>query len=68
MRDLSLHLMDLVHNGIAAGARHIHMSFALDSQSWLTMVVEDDGCGMDEDTAQRALGPFSTSPHHAKWA
>ncbi|MGI6653826.1 MAG: ATP-binding protein [Christensenellales bacterium] len=61
MRDLSLHLIDLVHNGIAAGAQHIHMSFALDNEAWLTMVVEDDGCGMDEDTAQRALGPFSTS-------
>ena len=65
MRDLSLHLMDLVHNGIAAGARHIHMSFALDSQSWLTMVVEDDGCGMDETPRSGRWGRFPP-PHHAQ--
>ncbi len=61
MRDLSLHLLDLVHNSIAAGARHVDMAFRLAPGGALTMTVTDDGCGMDADTAQRALGPFSTS-------
>lgn len=61
MRDISLHLMDLVCNSITAGARHVTIDFSLDAGRTMTVRVQDDGCGMDEDTAKRALGPFATS-------
>lgn len=61
MRDLSLHLMDLANNSITAGATSIDIRITIRPDKWLTMTITDDGCGMDAQTAQRALGPFGTS-------
>lgn len=61
MRDISLHLMDLAQNSIAAGARLISVDLALDENGVLTMRITDDGRGMTPEAAQRALGPFATT-------
>jgi anti-sigma regulatory factor (Ser/Thr protein kinase) len=59
MKELSLHVLDLVENALRAGARRITISLLEDSaRDLLEMVVEDDGKGMDEKTRQQALNPF----------
>lgn len=61
MRDLSLHLMDLVQNSITAGAALIRISVFQKEDGMLGFLIEDDGCGMDEETMEKALSPFGTS-------
>lgn len=59
MKELSLHILDLVENALRAGARKVVISVRENSQEdLLEIVIEDDGAGMDEATKQRALDPF----------
>ncbi len=61
MRDLSLHLMDIVQNSIRAQAALVQIRMTLDDQGILTLVVEDDGTGMDEELRSRVQNPFATT-------
>jgi anti-sigma regulatory factor (Ser/Thr protein kinase) len=62
MRELSLHALDLLQNAVEAGARVVDVRVDEDlAADRLTMVVADDGRGMDADTARRALDPFFTT-------
>ena len=62
MKDLSLHILDLVDNSLAASARRIAVRLNLDPRAdLLTVVIEDDGEGMDETTLARALDPLFTT-------
>ncbi|MEN3202410.1 MAG: ATP-binding protein [Atribacterota bacterium] len=59
MKELSLHILDLVENALRAGAQRIVISVCEDSKrDLLEITVEDDGVGMDEETKKRALDPF----------
>jgi hypothetical protein len=62
MRELSLHILDVVENGITAGAGCIAIaveeSLAADR---LTIRVADDGRGMPAEKALRLEDPFVTS-------
>ncbi len=60
MRDLSLHLTDLCQNSIQAGAQLVEVSLALADEGKLTLVIRDDGHGMDADTLGRVHSPFTT--------
>ncbi len=62
MNEISLHILDIVQNSIVAGAAHIFLEVVEDFKTDLmTITVSDDGCGMDEDAAQKAQSPFATS-------
>jgi hypothetical protein len=62
VRELALHLLDVVENSLAAGARHITIEIDEDlAADRLRIRVTDDGRGMDAETAQRALDPFFTT-------
>lgn len=61
MRDLSLHLLDLVQNSIRAGATLAEIRLRLDAQGRCTLVLRDDGCGMSPETAAAACSPFMTT-------
>lgn len=61
MRDLSLHLMDIVQNSIRAQASLVSIRMEIDVQGILTLTVEDDGTGMDEAMLAHAQSPFATS-------
>ena len=62
MRELSLHIMDIAENSVSAQASRITISVKEDYLSdRLIITVEDDGVGMDAETAYRVIDPFMTS-------
>lgn len=61
MDDLSLSLLDICMNAIEADATTIKATLDYrPGERCLAMWVEDNGTGMDEDTARRAADPFFT--------
>jgi anti-sigma regulatory factor (Ser/Thr protein kinase) len=62
MKELALHILDIAENSVAAQAQSIEISVAENlAADRLELRVEDDGKGMDADTAARAVDPFHTS-------
>lgn len=62
MEDLSLHILDIAENSVAAKADKIEIRILEDkSKDLLTVEVIDNGVGMDEKTLEKALDPFYTS-------
>jgi len=62
MEDISLHLLDLVQNSIAAGASLVSIIIRespATGQLWVS--IKDNGRGMDEDEIARATDPFYTT-------
>ncbi|QSX06202.1 ATP-binding protein [Sedimentibacter sp. zth1] len=62
MKELSLHILDIVQNSIKASATLIIVTFSdnIVSNS-VKITIEDNGVGMDEDTLQNVLNPFYTT-------
>lgn len=61
MRELALHLLDVIENAVRAQATVIRVSIRLDKKAeMLTLSVEDDGPGLPVD-AKHALDPFYTT-------
>jgi signal transduction histidine kinase len=60
--ELSLHMLDIAMNSIAAGAQTVSLS-VLESakRDWLVLRVRDDGKGMDAATLKRVLNESTTS-------
>lgn len=62
MKDLSLHLMDIMQNSVAADATYVEVGISTDIDiNLLTLYVEDDGRGMSEETVKRVSDPFYTT-------
>ncbi|MBN1642990.1 MAG: sensor histidine kinase [Anaerolineae bacterium] len=62
MREISLHILDVVENAIEAGAQHVDLQVVEDLDAdRLRITVIDDGSGMDADTLQRVRDPFFTT-------
>lgn len=62
MEEISLHILDIVENSIRAGARNVEICIEEDLENdRLTIIIRDNGAGMDETTRQRALDPFFTT-------
>ncbi len=62
MKDLSLHVLDLVENSFRAGASLVRIEIAeLRDRNLLTLLIDDDGKGMSEEMAERVMDPFVTS-------
>lgn len=62
MEDLSLHILDLVENSIAAKAKEIAISIQEDSrEDRLVIEIKDDGMGMDHEVSEKATDPFFTT-------
>ncbi len=62
MRELSLHILDLLENALEAGATRVELVIDESlSADRLTIVARDNGRGMDAQMACRALDPFFTT-------
>jgi hypothetical protein len=62
VRELSLHILDIAENSIAAGAKNITIDIDEDSNAdLLKLKVDDDGRGMCEDMARQVVDPFITT-------
>ncbi|MFW5999179.1 MAG: ATP-binding protein [Halanaerobiaceae bacterium] len=62
MKDLSLHILDIVQNSLAAGAQSIEISICENSQDNLLVIeISDNGKGMSSTEAENSLDPFVTS-------
>lgn len=62
MREISLHIMDIVQNSITAQAGCIKVRVCVDSKRDLLCVeIEDDGRGMDSEYLARVTSPFVTA-------
>ena len=61
MRDLSLHVLDILENSLRAGARRVRVTLAADpATDRLVFAVEDDGPGFPVPP-ERLLDPFFTT-------
>lgn len=58
-------LMNLVDNALQAAGKGAELHLELRQQDgWLTIMITDNGPGMDEETLQRAIEPFYTTKSH----
>jgi len=62
MEDLSLHILDIAQNSIAAEASRIDITIKEDiRKDLLSIEITDNGAGLDSDTVSRATDPFYTT-------
>ena len=65
--ELSLHILDVAMNSLAAGARTVQITIAEHARrDALTIRVQDNGRGMDEDTLKRVLADLTTTKRSRK--
>jgi len=62
MKELSLHILDIVQNAIVANAANILVSIEENmTDDKLFITISDDGDGMDEHYVKQVIDPFTTS-------
>lgn len=62
MKDLSLHILDIIQNSIVAGATLVEISINEDDKNdKLTLEIVDNGKGMSQDMINKVSDPYTTS-------
>jgi hypothetical protein len=62
VRELSLHILDLLENAVEAGASRVELAIVEDFEAdELAIFVRDNGRGMEQQTLQQAVDPFFTT-------
>lgn len=61
MKELSLHILDIIQNSIVAGATLIELDLTEDTRAdVLSFTVKDNGKGMSSEMTQKVIDPFTT--------
>lgn len=67
MEDISLHLLDIAENALAAGADRVEIRiFEESGENVLRVEIKDNGCGMDREAVSQVLDPFYTTKSHKR--
>ena len=67
MKQLSLYILDIAQNSLKAGAKNVKIELDIDhSKDLLTVIVDDDGCGMEKEFLQKVFDPFTTTRKERK--
>jgi len=67
MKTLSEHILDIIQNSIRAKATLIEIIVTEDKKKDLcSLIIEDNGCGMNEEILKQATNPFFTSRNTRK--
>ena len=62
MVEISLHILDIAQNSIKAKASLVEIDITEDTQAnLLTVIIKDNGCGMDKDFLKDVTNPFRTT-------
>ena len=61
MKELSLNILDVAKNSVSAGASLIEITLDEDANGMLTLKINDNGCGMSEETLRGVTDPFYTT-------
>ena len=62
MQELSMNVLDIAQNSVAAGAPLTRITLEIDhAAGWQTLTVADNGKGMSPELAARVTDPFCTS-------
>ena len=62
MKDLSMHVMDILQNSTRAKAKNITLEIIESiKDDTMTILFVDDGCGMDENMVKNVTDPFFTT-------
>lgn len=62
MPEISLNILDIAQNSVKAGAKLVLIAVQADQTSdTLTVIIEDDGCGMSEEQLKAVTDPFFTT-------
>ena len=62
MKEISLHVLDIIQNSISAGATRIEIGIdVLHEEDIMRVSVADNGCGMTQERQRQVLDPFVTS-------
>lgn len=65
--ELSLHILDIAMNSLAAGARAVQIAVIESARrDWLILRVRDDGRGIDKTTLQKVLSASVSTKQHRK--
>jgi len=60
MKELSLNILDIAENSVKAKASLTEIRLT-ETDEWLTLVIQDDGCGMTEEVVRGVVDPFYTT-------
>lgn len=61
MREISLHILDIIENSITARANKIKLTIEENiERDYLKVKIVDNGCGMDKDEVKMSTDPFYT--------
>lgn len=62
MKEIALHVLDIIQNSIVAGATLITIEVEIrHERDWMRVAVIDNGKGMDEELLKKVISPFTTS-------
>lgn len=60
MKEISLNILDIAENSVRAGAKNIRIALT-ETDGVLTIVIGDNGYGMDKEMLARVENPFTTT-------